>query len=286
MEASPVSDFLAVMAHSSRARVIDAKRREREGALLTRARQDPAPPRLKLHDSGFDLIAEIKRRSPSGGRRERVRHTRADVEKRTSAYVEGGATVISVLTEPTAFGGSLQDLARAAGCTSVPVLRKDFIVDPFQLIETRAAGAAGALVIVRLLTDEGLEEMLQAAGELGLFVLLEAFDRRDLDRIGAVVGLASSRGIQLLVGVNARDLSTLTVGRTRLRLFAEHGPTRVPRVAESGLRNENDIREAAKAGYCLALVGTALMEAARPAALVRRLVDAGRGETRKRCTSV
>lgn len=278
-----MSDFLAAMARGSRSRVSDARSREPEGALHSRALETPRPPRLRL-DAGFDVIAEIKRRAPSAG--PLGPSPRAGLAAgRARAYARGGAAAISVLTEPRWFGGDLADLEGAARSTSLPAMRKDFLVDPYQLLEARAAGAGGALLIVRLVKDAVLVEMLEAAAGLGLFVLLESFAKPDLERIGSLLPRARRLGLDVLVGVNARDLTSLEVSPTRLAALAASLPSGVPCVAESGLATPDDIRGVASRGYQLALVGSALMRSADPSGLTAELVAAGREEALRSCAS-
>lgn len=278
-----MSDFLAAMARESRSRVSDARSREPEGALHSRALETPRPPRLRL-DAGFDVIAEIKRRAPSAG--PLGPSPRAGLAAgRARAYARGGAAAISVLTEPRWFGGDLADLEGAARSTSLPAMRKDFLVDPYQLLEARAAGAGGALLIVRLVKDAVLVEMLEAAAGLGLFVLLESFAKPDLERIGSILPRARRLGLDVLVGVNARDLTSLEVSPTRLAALAASLPSGVPCVAESGLATPDDIRGVASRGYQLALVGSALMRSADPSGLTAELVAAGREEALRSCAS-
>lgn len=278
-----MSNFLAAMARESRSRVSDARSREPEGALHSRALETPRPPRLRL-DAGFDVIAEIKRRAPSAG--PLGPSPRAGLAAgRARAYARGGAAAISVLTEPRWFGGDLADLEGAARSTSLPAMRKDFLVDPYQLLEARAAGAGGALLIVRLVKDAVLVEMLEAAAGLGLFVLLESFAKPDLERIGSLLPRARRLGLDVLVGVNARDLTSLEVSPTRLAALAASLPSGVPCVAESGLATPDDIRGVASRGYQLALVGSALMRSADPSGLTAELVAAGREEALRSCAS-
>ena len=268
-------DFLQAMAKSSTERAAEARSREPEAALRRRAlAAAPAPP-LRLHSAGFDLIAEIKHRSPSAGRLA-LRSTPADIAARAAAYVRGGAAAVSVLTEPDAFGGALEHLEAATRDLPVPALRKDFLVDPYQVIEARAAGAGGVLLVLRILNDARARELIEAASELGLFVLLEAFDEDDLHRAAALVP-ADAPGT-ILFGVNARDLADLTNDDARHARLAQAIPPGRPRVAESGIADAADVRRAVRDGYGLALMGGALMRAADPAAMVAELVAAGRAE--------
>jgi indole-3-glycerol phosphate synthase len=260
------------MATLSAERVRKARARRGEAELLDACRLAPAPPPLRLER--FDLVAEIKRSSPAEGALE----ADADVAARAVGYAAAGAAAVSVLTEPARFGGSLDDLG-AAACAlyprGVPAMRKDFLVAPWQVLEARAAGAGGVLLIVAMLADAALDELLAAAREQGLFVLLEAFDETDLERAAPWLGAAP--GVPpVLVGVNSRDLRTLAVDPDRLARLAPRLPPGLPAVAESGLHTAADAAAAAALGYRLALVGTALMRAANPEALAAAMIAAGR----------
>lgn len=266
--------LLAEMAAQSAAR---APAPRAEAALLAACRATPAPPRLRL--AGFDLVAEIKRHSPAEG----MLQADTDVAARATAYARAGAAAVSVLTEPARFGGSLEDLATAARALAplgVPAMRKDFLVDPLQVLEARASGAGGVLLIVAMLDDVALGEMLAAAREQALFVLLEVFDEADLERAAALLADNVNRGdAPVLVGVNTRDLRTLAVDPRRLARLAPHLPAGVAAVAESGLHTPADAAAAAALGYRMALVGTALMRAADPAQLAADMLAAGRRAT-------
>ena len=267
--------FLEDMAAGSRARVRAAKQTRSEATLEVEARQTPAPPRLRLDASGFDLIAELKLRSPAAGR---LGPSRENVAARVTAYAQAGAAAISVLTEPSRFAGSLDHLARAAQALAplaVPAMRKDFLVDPYQVLEARAAGAGGVLVIVRMLSRSEIDALLDCARSLGLFVLLEAFDARDIELLRELIE-AHAGANPLLAGVNCRDLTTLQVVPQRLLELAPLLPARAPRVAESGVATAADARQIAAAGYQLALVGSALMQADDPRALAAAVLAAGR----------
>ncbi len=277
-------DFLSHMADSSAKRVTKAKQSESETDLRDRAADRPPPPPLQLHATCFDIIAEVKRQAPSAG----VLADGDDPEiviKQADSYVRGGAVALSVLTEPEEFRGSLDDLAIAARAVPVPVMRKDFLVDPYQVFEARAAGAAGVLLILRVLDDTRLGEMVDAASEAGLFVLLEAFDEEDLDRAGYIVPILKEDEIQTLVGLNARDLISLEVDNQRLADLADWFPKGVPRVAESGLATPEDAGRMAALGYQVALVGSALMQADDPSKLTAAMIDAGRSESLRQCAS-
>jgi indole-3-glycerol phosphate synthase len=264
--------FLAQMAASSAARVTAARAMRSQADLLAACGATPAPPALRL--GSFDLIAEIKRNSPAEG----ALGADTDVAARARSYGDAGAAAVSVLTEPARFAGSLEDLGTAACALwprGVPAMRKDFLVDPWQVLEARAAGAGGVLLIVAMLADVLLSELLATAREHGLFVLLEAFDEADLERAGALRE-AGPGAAQVLVGVNTRDLRTLAVDPGRLARLAPRLPPGMPAVAESGLHAAADAAAAAALGYRLALVGTALMRAADPGQLAAAMLAAGR----------
>jgi indole-3-glycerol phosphate synthase len=271
-------DFLRNMADSSRERSHAARAQLPEADLLAQAHATPSPPQLIANPGGFDLIAEVKLRSPAAGL---LKSGDEDVGARVSSYASAGAAAISVLTEPKRFDGSMQHLQAAAKALAplrVPAMRKDFLVDPYQVIEARAAGAGGVLIILRMLPRAELEALIEQALKLNLFALLEAFDEQDIELAWSLTeqyGRKADR-IELLVGVNCRDLVTLKVVPGRLESLAHLLPTSVPRVAESGVGNGEDARRVAVAGYDLALVGSALMSAPSPHALAAEMLKAGR----------
>ena len=270
-----MSGFLDDMARSSGARVREAERLESFADLERRARHTPPGPPLRLSAQGFDVIAELKLRSPAARALADPAH---DWLGRVTAYARGGAAAVSVLTEPTRFDGSLDHLRRAAAVLSplgVPAMRKDFLVDPYQILEARAAGAGGVLVILRMLTPARIVELLDAAAEHRLFVLLEAFDAPDLELAGTL--LAARRPQEtVLVGVNSRDLQTLNVVQQRLADLAPLLPAAAPGVAESGVASPEDAAEMRRLGYRLALIGTALMNCADPSARLGEMLNSAR----------
>lgn len=262
-----MSDFLQQMAESSAARAAAADRIR--PADLDR-------PVVALEPGAFGIIAEIKNRSPAEGE---LAGTDSDRAARAALYADGGAAAISVLTEPSRFDGDLAHLEEVtAAVPGTPVMRKDFLVDPVQVLEAKRAGASGVLMIAAMLSDRKLRDMLDCAAEYGLFVLLESFDGEDLSRSAALLDNPAdadrANDGQLLFGVNTRDLRTLHVDPQRLAMLA----TQLPAgrcVAESGLYSADDVAAVAELGYRLALVGTALMRSDDPAALVRAMRDAG-----------
>ncbi|HET8525419.1 MAG TPA: indole-3-glycerol phosphate synthase TrpC [Actinomycetota bacterium] len=204
------------------------------------------------------VIAEFKRASPSAGEIADV-----DVADRARAYEAGGACAISVLTEPTRFWGALADLQAARLACRLPVLRKDFLVHPAQVIESRASGADAVLLIAAALTELELKALRSTAADLGMDALVETHSRDDLDK-----ALATDAPV---VGVNARDLETLEVDVDRaLELLSEIPGDRVA-VLESGVSSREQVERALEAGARAVLVGEALMRAADPEAMVREL---------------
>jgi len=268
-----MSGFLDEMARSSAERAAQAARREPLGAIERRAREVPAGPALRLSPAGFDVIAELKLRSPAAGM---LGDPGQDSLARIGAYARGGAAAVSVLTEPSRFDGSLAHLEQAASVLKplgIPAMRKDFIVDPYQVLEARAAGAGGVLVILRMLPRARIAELLEVAARHGLFVLLEAFDAVDLDLAGELLDARRSPGEILLIGVNCRDLQTLQVVPDRFAELAPRLPHGWPAVAESGVASGKDARRMRRLGYRLALIGTALMSREDPAALLKEIFD-------------
>ena len=214
----------------------------------------------RASQSGGSVIAEHKRRAPSVATPLREGANLADV---VSAYERAGATALSVLTDAPFFGGSLEDLAAARAASGLPILRKDFIVHPYQVVETAAAGADAMLLIVAALEDDELRRLYDDARSLDLDVLVEVHDEPELERALAV-------GADL-VGVNQRDLVTFEVDTARAERMAPLIPPDVVRVAESGVRGPEDARRLADAGYDAVLVGESLVTAADPASAVRGL---------------
>lgn len=216
-----------------------------------------------LRAPGIGVIAEVKRRSPSKGELASI----ADPAELAAAYAEGGARVISVLTEQRRFGGSLADLAAVRAVVDVPVLRKDFIVSPYQVHEARAFGADLVLLIVAALEQNALDSLLDRVESLGMTALVEVHTEEECDR-------ALEAGAKV-VGVNARDLHTLEVDRTTFGRIAPGLPSGVLRIAESGVRGPGDLLTYAGWGADAVLVGEGLVTSGDPQAAVRGLVAAG-----------
>ncbi|HET6548110.1 MAG TPA: hypothetical protein VFG79_06640, partial [Solirubrobacter sp.] len=257
--------------------VAAAERRARADArivplreLRDDVRRMPPAPRFAAalrYGDRLGIVAEVKRASPSEGTFAGVATGSAAAVELAAAYAAAGARAVSILTEPTRFAGSDEDLERIARRVMLPALRKDFITTPYGVWQARALGAGAVLLIVRTLTDERLGELLAAADEAGIDALVEVHDARELDR--------ALREDATLIGVNARDLDTLQVDVPgALRLLAAARDCGATLVAESGLSAPADLRAAAEAGAHAVLVGTSLLRSADPAAALRDLVAA------------
>ncbi len=212
---------------------------------------------------GVKVIAEVKRSSPSKGALAMI----ADPTGLAREYEAGGARVISVLTERRKFGGSLADLEAVRRSVDIPVLRKDFVVTPYQIWEARAHGADLVLLIVAALDDLALVSLIERTESLGMTALVEVHDEDEAER--AVV--AGAR----LVGINNRNLKTLDVDRAVFGRVAARLPAGIVRVVESGMRGPHDVIEAARAGADAVLVGEALVTGDDPRRAVANLVAAG-----------
>ncbi|MDE2970903.1 MAG: indole-3-glycerol-phosphate synthase [Acidobacteriota bacterium] len=228
---------------------------------------DREPPSFRNAIGGrgaLSVIAEFKRKSPSAGS---IRDD--DPGARARAYREAGASAVSVLTDPDAFGGSLADLQAASVASGLPVLMKDFIVDPVQVRAGWAAGASAVLLIVRCLDDARLRQLHREARSLGLDTLVEVHDARELDRAVALE--------DAILGINNRDLDTLETDRRRARDLLPRVPSGRIAVAESGYLEPEHLTELQGRADAV-LIGTALMRAADPSAFLRaatELVPAG-----------
>ncbi|WP_209707902.1 indole-3-glycerol phosphate synthase TrpC [Crossiella equi] len=241
----------------------DLAQREREVPLAElRARVADAPPALDplpgFRAEGVSVIAEVKRRSPSKGALADI----PDPAKLAAEYAGGGAAAISVLTEQRRFGGSLADLDAVRARVSVPLLRKDFIVTPYQLWEARAHGADLALLMVVSLDGGLLDELHGLARELGLTPLVEAHTE---DEVGRAAGIGAE-----VIGINARDLTTLQVDRAVFGRLAPLIPDGAVRVAESGVAGPEDVAEYHRHGADVVLVGEALVKSGDPREAIAR----------------
>jgi indole-3-glycerol phosphate synthase len=249
---SYLADILA--AHRADAR--DDRRDPDEMAQQTAALPAPRDFAGALRGSGITCIAEVKRRSPSKGDLD----PGLQPDLLAKEYLAGGAACLSVLTDASFFGGSVDDLVTARHASGLPVLRKDFTVQELDVVDARLMGADAVLLIVAALDDDELARFQARADALGLAALVEVHDEAELERALA----AGAR----LVGVNQRDLRTFAVDQDRAVALAARIPVDVVAVAESGIRDAEDARRLAGAGYDAILVGETLVRAPdRPAAL-------------------
>ena len=219
----------------------------------------PRDPRAVLRSPGSSVIAEVKRRSPSKGDLAEI----PDPAALARRYAAGGAAAISVLTEERRFAGSLDDLRAVRAAVDVPLLRKDFLVDPYQVLEARAAGADLVLLIVAALDDDLLRRLHDQAGELGMAVLVEVHDEPETAR---AVDLGAE-----LIGVNARNLKTLDVDPDTFGRLAPLVPADRVLVAESGISSPVDVKRYVAEGARAVLVGEALVKDGDPEGAVRAM---------------
>lgn len=267
MKRTAAPDLLEAIIAATR-RVV-ATRRERESSAVLEARAlkrvpDGAGFRNALAATGgVNIIAECKRRSPSKG----VLRAQYDPVAIASAYEAAGAIAVSVLTEPTFFDGTLEHLTAVRDAIRLPLLRKDFIVDEYQLLEARAYGADAILLIVAALSDVRLAALHRRAQELGLAVLVEVHDPTEVNR-----ALAAGSD---LIGVNNRNLRTLDVDTLASEQAAACIPSSVIAVSESGLRTTEDLTRLRSLGYDAFLIGERLMTAPEPGVALRELLDRG-----------
>ncbi|MBA3672681.1 MAG: indole-3-glycerol-phosphate synthase [Gemmatimonadaceae bacterium] len=240
--------------------------RQRRGDLERIARDKPNARSLAEALRGVDvaILAEVKRRSPSkGGIAEGLK-----AEAQAIAYERGGARAVSVLTEPAHFGGSIQDLLDVSAAVAIPVLKKDFHVDPIQLIEAKAVGASAALLIARAVSPEALLDLMRFGLGLGLELLVEVRDERELEL--AVSGAAT------MIGVNNRDLESLLIDPTTAERLVPMVPEAIVAVAESGVGTRDDVSRYAAAGADAVLVGSVLSAAGDPATATAALAGVPR----------
>lgn len=250
---------------ATRQRVSLTRRRANlDGLEQASAQHTPRGFRKQLQRSsqcGIAIIAELKKASPSKGL------IRADFRPAALAtqLEQAGAAALSVLTDEEFFQGSLANLQQASAITTIPCLRKDFIVDEFQILEARANGADAILLIVAALEQSNLQSLAQSARSRGLDVLCEAHDEEELQR-------ALDAGCDL-IGINSRNLRTFEVDLSTPFRIAEKMPTRCLRIAESGIRSGGDIGKLRAAGYDAFLIGESLMRVANPGEALTKLLE-------------
>lgn len=263
---SSVADDLGALAPIVERKVAEVERLRCGAAALWAAVGGAPPPRDfagRLRDGA--VVAELKRRSPSGGEL----RPHLDCTELASRFAAAGAAALSVLTDAVAFGGSLEDLVAARAACSLPVLRKDFVVDPLQVAEARVAGADAVLLIVAVLGREGLESCLEAAHRVGIDALVEVHDAAELE-------VALEAGVSV-VGINNRDLRRLTTDLETFERLRPLVPASVRVVAESGITGPDDAVRLRRAGADALLVGEVLMRASDPGGACATLVTAVRG---------
>lgn len=262
-----MTDFLERITIETQRRVETLKKSQPLARLPQRSKESPRPFAAALRPSGggLGLIAELKQASPSAG----LIRKETDLPARLAAYERGGASALSILTEESYFHGSPQLLDLARRTVRLPLLRKDFIVDPCQIIESASLGADAILLIAAILTDSQLKEFLGLARENGLDALLEIHSEKELER-------ALSAGASL-IGINNRDLRTLEIDAgTAARLLPLVPKPGCTVVVESGVKEPCELERFHRSGAHAVLIGEALMRSPDPESLVRRFVEAGR----------
>jgi len=259
------ADLLQTVVAAARKSAQERERASGKATVDEASRATPQGDRFAaaLNGFGVPIIAECKRRSPSRG----VLRASYDPIAIASAYQAHGAAALSVLTEPTFFDGSLDHLRAVRAAVALPILRKDFVVEEFQIVEAAAAGADAVLLIVAALDGSTLRQLMARARAMGLASLVEVHNRAELD--------AALEAGATIVGVNSRNLRTLAVDPVVFTDLAPHIPDDVTAVAESGLRAGSDLAQNRRLGYDAFLVGERFMADADPGSALGRLrIDA------------
>ncbi len=262
MNAQPTTVLDRILAETRDALADRKRERPIEDSLLDERAMDRRAGVLRaaLSGEGIGVIAEFKRRSPSAG----TLGQDPVLEEVVGAYERGGAVAVSILTEGSNFGGSLDDLRAARAACSLALLRKDFVVDPYQLHEALLAGADAVLLIVAALRTRELADLQARAEELKLDALVEVHDRRELH---AALELGAT-----IIGINNRDLRDFSVEISRTESLLEEIPRGPLVVSESGIRDAGQVRRLAERGVSAVLVGEALMRAPDTSAALRALL--------------
>lgn len=257
------TDILAQIVETKRQEVAEAKRRASRADLLalSEAKRQPLSLAAALSAKPFAIIAEMKRSSPSGGQ------LRPDLSPSAlaSSYEQQGAAALSVLTDFHYFGGSLEDLRQARAAVRIPVLRKDFIIDEYQLAEARAFGADAVLLIARILDRAQLSDLHAAAGRLGLECLVEIHEPGEIDKIDF--------DTMKLIGINNRNLDTLVTDVNQTLRICPLIPAGATIVSESGIRCAGDLHTLVRHGIRSALIGQHFMKSENPALALRDLLE-------------
>jgi indole-3-glycerol phosphate synthase len=262
-------NFLAEILRRKREDLAELLRVRTEDSIRShalRVREKAEPNRLGkalgAKTPALNIIAEYKRRSPSKGI---IREDLSPADA-ASIYEEAGACAISVLTEKHFFGGSIDDLLEVRATTPLPVLRKDFVIHPVQILEAAAAGADAVLLIAAVLDDETLRKLRSIAGEeLGLDVLVEVHTKEEMDR-------AANCGAQL-IGINNRDLTTFEVSLSTSEALVHYAPENALLISESGLRTGEELSRLRTLGFDGFLIGGSLMQSDNPGNALRKLVE-------------
>ena len=266
--------FLTSMAKESQQRFQDASNSLTERDLLSFCEDMDVLESINLPRDDFHIIAEIKKQSPSTGN---LALENFELQKQAMSYIEGGSSLLSVLTEPSKFLGELEDLALVASLEgNIPVMRKDFLVHPYQISEARYYGAAGVLVIVAILDERKLQAMIQRALDHGMFVLLETFTKQELHLATNMLNRFADKVSQLLIGVNCRDLNTLQVDFSNFTKLAADLPNTAMCVAESGVHDLNDLQRIIEMGFGSVLIGSALMQSDNPRTTLNEMKEFAR----------
>lgn len=248
--------------------------------MIKRAHE--VPPALdvlhRLNGQTFGVIAEVKRSSPSKGELAEI----SDPATLALRYQEGGAAAVSVLTEQRRFKGSLTDLAAVRAAVSIPVLRKEFIVDEYQIFEARAYGADIILLIVAALTDDEIISFTEITHSLAMRTLVEIHDEEELTRI---IGLINNQALQVdLLGINARNLKTLEINPEAFAILAGKAPQGIPLIAESGISTADQVGALVAKGAAGILVGEALVKDGQPSATIEEFINRAHIERVRRLT--
>jgi indole-3-glycerol phosphate synthase len=261
---SPPTGTLGQIVHETAARIATLISRESE--LVRDAEESLPGPSLEraLRGPRVAVLAEVKRRSPSKG----AIAESLDAVAQARAYEAGGASAVSILTEPAHFGGGTDDLLSVRAALTIPALKKDFHIDPIQLLEARALGASAALLIVRALSPERLPAMMRAGRDLGLELLVEVRDEVELER-----ALAAGA---TMIGVNNRNLETLEIDAATCERIIPLIPRQLVAIAESGVRTLADVERYAACGADAVLVGSSLSAAEDPVAATRAIAAVAR----------